>query len=244
MHIFYLYYPVIFTTMHFPNKWKVRYKYIILLLFLVRKKLPIHDSRPVHKGTEDCHPQFPKRSHTWYPPLGSPRGRKVPSQGLPVDFGGQGLLANKSNWNRKKSGRLFNMHQTQDHTEGASGNNRGIWPCQRVGKDLFRQNEKTYMVAIDYFSCYIEMSYHVASAKIFAQHVVPMGLLSDNGLQFAATQFKDFARQYDFTHMNSSPWHPQANGEAEPAVARALLKAYGKREETMQKCYSAIEPPL
>lgn len=42
--------------------------------------------------------------------------------------------------------------------------------------------------------------------------------MSDNGPQYACALFKDFASEYGFTHLTSSPRYPQGNGEAEWAV--------------------------
>lgn len=101
-------------------------------------------------------------------------------------------------------------------------------PWQRVGTDLFTWDKKTYLVVIDYFSRYIEVAHlHAASAEtvisalknIFARHGVPVVLMSDNGPQYASSLFADFASEYGFTHTTSSPRYPQANGEAERAVA-------------------------
>ena len=48
--------------------------------------------------------------------------------------------------------------------------------------------------------------------------VIPNTIVSDNGLQFIADNFKRFADKWDITHVTSSPKFPQSNGEAERAV--------------------------
>ena len=40
----------------------------------------------------------------------------------------------------------------------------------------------------------------------------------DNGLQYSADFFKEFATQYSFTHTTSSPQFPQVNRAAERAM--------------------------
>ena len=50
--------------------------------------------------------------------------------------------------------------------------------------------------------------------SIFSRHDLPQVVVSDNGPQY----FTEFAKQYDFTHITSSPQFPQANGAAERAV--------------------------
>ena len=55
----------------------------------------------------------------------------------------------------------------------------------------------------------------------FSVHGTPHTLLSDNATQYTSQHFKDFARQWDFTHVTSSPEFPQSNGLAERAVRSA-----------------------
>ena len=51
---------------------------------------------------------------------------------------------------------------------------------------------------------------------------------SDNGPQYNATQYKQFAQDWNFEHQTSSPYYPRSNGLAEKAVQivkRLLSKA-------------------
>ncbi|UYV67569.1 hypothetical protein LAZ67_5001246, partial [Cordylochernes scorpioides] len=98
-------------------------------------------------------------------------------------------------------------------------------PGQKIGMDLFKFENKWYLVVIDYYSRFPEMiqldrltaNVVVRSCKsIFARHGIPETVVSDNGTQFgAAREFANFARQYGFTHVTSSPRFPQSNGMAE-----------------------------
>ncbi|KAL6475040.1 hypothetical protein MHYP_G00160800 [Metynnis hypsauchen] len=101
-------------------------------------------------------------------------------------------------------------------------------PWQRVGTDLFFWEKKTYLLLVDYFSRYIEVAHlSVATAgtviaalkDVFSRHGIPETVISDNGPQYSCELFRDFAEEYGFTHCTSSPRYPQANGEAERAVA-------------------------
>ena len=52
-------------------------------------------------------------------------------------------------------------------------------------------------------------------------HGIPDTVISDNGPQYANQEFKEFARDWGFGHVTSSPIYPQANGEVERAVETA-----------------------
>ena len=54
--------------------------------------------------------------------------------------------------------------------------------------------------------------------SIFARHGIPDILISDNGSQYAAQEFTEFARSYKFQHITSLPNHSSGNSEAERAV--------------------------
>ncbi|UYV75013.1 K02A2.6-like [Cordylochernes scorpioides] len=106
-------------------------------------------------------------------------------------------------------------------------------PWQKIGMDLFKFENKWYLVVIDYYSRFPEViqldrltaSVVVRSCKsIFARHGIPETVVSDNGTQFgAAREFANFARQYGFTHVTSSPRFPQSNGMAEAGVTIAMM---------------------
>ena len=62
--------------------------------------------------------------------------------------------------------------------------------------------------------------------SIFARHGIPEILVSNNGTQYSSTLFQEFATEYGFTHLPSSPNYLQGNGTAERAVktVKGLLK--------------------
>ncbi|KAL8567087.1 hypothetical protein ACOMHN_027514 [Nucella lapillus] len=57
--------------------------------------------------------------------------------------------------------------------------------------------------------------------NIFAHHGVPETLVTDNGRQFTAAEFRTFTDSWGITHVTSSPYFAQSNGEAERAVKEA-----------------------
>lgn len=102
------------------------------------------------------------------------------------------------------------------------------YPWQRVATDLFIFKNMTYLLVVDYFSCYpvviklgnITTSTAVISAlkSIFSQFGIPETVMSDNGPQYASQEFCDFSHSYNFSHITSSPYYPQSNGLAERGV--------------------------
>lgn len=100
-------------------------------------------------------------------------------------------------------------------------------PWTRVGTDLFEFAKETYVIVVDYTSRWFEFrklaatsSLHVIAAiqAIFATHGIPKVVVSDNGPQYSCGEFENFARNWGFIHVTSSPRHPMSNGEAERAV--------------------------
>ena len=97
----------------------------------------------------------------------------------------------------------------------------------RRAADLCELNGHTYLVVVDYYSRYIEMA-KLPSTKattvikhlksIMARHGIFEVLMTDNGPQFANTEMNNFSRDYNFTHISSSPKFAQGNGMAENAV--------------------------
>ena len=62
----------------------------------------------------------------------------------------------------------------------------------------------------------------VAKMKdVFARFGFPQEIVSDNGPQFASSEFQSFVESNWITHIISSPFLPNANGEAERAVQTA-----------------------
>ncbi len=92
-------------------------------------------------------------------------------------------------------------------------------PWERIAIDFFTVDGKDYMVTVDYYSDFFELD-HMSSKdapavikrlkRHFARHGVP--LHSDNGPPFNSSAFAEFATEYTFTTVTSSPEYPQSNG--------------------------------
>ena len=101
------------------------------------------------------------------------------------------------------------------------------YPWQKIGTDLFFMNGANYLVAVNYFSRYLE----TIKLKSMTSGNIIEGLKSffpDTASQrlFSATmdhscEFAEFASLYNFQHVTSSPVFPQSNGQAERTVQTA-----------------------
>lgn len=125
-------------------------------------------------------------------------------------------------------------------------------PWQKVGMDLFEWSKKRYLLIIDYFSRFVEIAELKntlaedvirAVKETFARHGSAEIVVSDNGPQFSAQQFYQFAKDYQFTHITSSPRYPQANGEAERAV-RTIKDLWKKDDDHSRALLAYRATPL
>jgi transposase InsO family protein len=61
-----------------------------------------------------------------------------------------------------------------------------------------------------------ELDVELVITKAIEKHPgVSPRIISDNGPQFIAKDFKEFVRQYGLTHVRTSPYYPQSNGKLE-----------------------------
>ena len=109
-------------------------------------------------------------------------------------------------------------------------------PWQKVGTDIFYIEGRAYLVTVDYFSRYFEIDYlqddtkaSVVISKMkqhFARHGIPDSVISDNGPQYSSSEFRRFAKNWNFEHERIAPGNSKANGAAEAAVkiAKRLMK--------------------
>ena len=107
-------------------------------------------------------------------------------------------------------------------------------PWEKVGMDLFKLNNRDFLINVDHYSNYFEvdrLTSKTAKEKInktkanFARHGIPDQVFSDNGQPFSS-DFENFAVVYGFEHNTSSPNYPQSNGKVENTVktAKNLMK--------------------
>lgn len=106
-------------------------------------------------------------------------------------------------------------------------------PWQSVGADLFQWRNGDYLVLVDHFCTYIEVCNLTSSTTakqvidrckaVFPRFWCPEVLISDNGPHFSTHEFAQFATDFDFKHLTSSPRYPHSYGEAERAVKAIKL---------------------
>ena len=115
-------------------------------------------------------------------------------------------------------------------------------PWAKVGADLFELNNQHYLLIVDYFSNWPEISkLDTLSAKNvisymksqISRYEIPDELISDNGTQFACAEFAQLMKDYDIKHTTSSPYHPQANGASRKNCTNCQTRI-GEGERNLQ----------
>ena len=108
-------------------------------------------------------------------------------------------------------------------------------PWEKVGADIFQFDGKYFLLLVDYYSKFFEISLLSSTTgsgvimqmkSQFARHGIPKQLMSDNGPQFNCAEFANFADSWDFQHRTSSPRYPKSNGLAERTIqtVKGILK--------------------
>lgn len=104
-----------------------------------------------------------------------------------------------------------------------------ILPFNKIGTDICDFNGQSFLIIQDYFSKWLEIipiknknaTTLIKKFKVvFATHGIPKTIISDN-MSYNPVQFKDFAKQWNFQIVTSSPHYPRSNGQAERAVETA-----------------------
>ena len=92
------------------------------------------------------------------------------------------------------------------------------FPWQVISTDLFELEGKHYLLSVDYFSRYPEVTQlkTTTSAAVITQLKAVFGRLwileivrSDNGPQYSSLEFAQFANLYEFNYITSSPRFPK-----------------------------------
>ena len=108
-------------------------------------------------------------------------------------------------------------------------------PWAKVGADIFHLDGNDFLLLVDYYSKFPEiqplrdLTAHTVIEEmkgIFARNGIPDTLMTDNARQFKCAEFREFERQWEFTHITSSPMCPQSNGQVERCIqtVKSLMK--------------------
>ena len=113
-------------------------------------------------------------------------------------------------------------------------------------KDEWDKN--TYLLIVDYYPCWIEIAKLTGltansvinhTKSVFARYGIPETVVSDNGPQFSSDAYAQFAREYGFKHLTSSPNYPQGMGKLRGVFK--LLRIFCRKKMTHLACLS-IDP--
>ena len=101
-------------------------------------------------------------------------------------------------------------------------------PFQEVAADYCSYGGKQFLILVDCFTDWPEVipmgqntsTHHLIQTlrQTFTRTAIPDVLWSDCGPQFTANTFKNFTKQWGFSHLTSSPRYPQSNGKIEATV--------------------------
>ena len=111
------------------------------------------------------------------------------------------------------------------------------YPWQILGTDLFQLKDSYYLLNVDYYSKWVNVSklQDLSSKSVieefekqFADYGDAMVIRSDNGPQYSFREFREFVKQRSIRHVTSSAGFPRSNGQAERSIQtikRLMTKA-------------------
>lgn len=129
-------------------------------------------------------------------------------------------------------------------------------PWAKVAVDLFQLKDEQYLLLVDYYSKFFELvklrsttsEAVITSLKdIFSRQGIPNTIMSDCGPQFSSSSFKQFASEWNFVHITSSPHYPQSNGQIErtvQTVKRIMIKTSEDRSDYRLGLLEYLNTPI
>ena len=79
---------------------------------------------------------------------------------------------------------------------------------------------------------------------ISARHGIPETVFSDNGPQYSSAEFSNFAQEWGFSHVTSTPMYPQSNREAERTVQTMKNRLLTKAEDPHETLLAYRATPI
>lgn len=118
-------------------------------------------------------------------------------------------------------------------------------PWEKIAADVFHLKGKPFLLIVDYYSKYPEvlqltdmtaLSIIQKFKAVFTRHGIPDTLIADH-VPFASSEMAQFAADWGFHFIHSSPHFPQSNGMAERTIRtlKSVLKSAAR---------SGIDPHL
>ena len=107
-------------------------------------------------------------------------------------------------------------------------------PWSKLGMDIFAFRGRDYLLVVDYFSKYPDvskLSTKTVSCVIshlktcFARHGIPDTVIADN-MPFGSNEFSQFDEEWGFQVKTSSPHHASSNGQSEESSRRRTRYIY------------------
>ncbi|KAL1458772.1 hypothetical protein WDU94_008888 [Cyamophila willieti] len=107
---------------------------------------------------------------------------------------------------------------------------------EKIGVDLFEFNKKKYLLLVDYYSKFFELSILNNSnshsiitqfKSVFSRQGIPKQIVSDRGPPFDSMELRQFYKAWNIVHIQSSPYYPKSNGLVERTIGtvkRTLIK--------------------
>lgn len=134
-----------------------------------------------------------------------------------------------------------------------------VTPWTRVVTNIFYSYNKAYVVIIDYTTKYFDIhkldkndcKSRIVIKKIkntFTKFGFPQIVISDNGPEFASSEFKQFfAKDWDFKRITTSPNYSQSNGLVErniQTIKRTLIKSFESNQDPYLAMVALQTSPL
>lgn len=129
------------------------------------------------------------------------------------------------------------------------------FPFEIISMDIFeihiKGKNRRFLVTTDHFSDFFEIdevldltsrTTILICKRNFSRYGIPIKVITDGATNFSSSEFQKFSKEWEFTHVMSSPHYPQSNGKAESSVkiAKTLIKKSIDENEDFYKMLLAF----
>ena len=123
---------------------------------------------------------------------------------------------------------LCQRHLPSHSPEPILSKPRPTRPFQEIAADFCSYAGRDFLITVDCFTDWPDVTFMASNTttprlitalkQSFCRSAVPDIVWSDQGPQFTSKLFQDFAREWGFCHITSTPTYPQSNGKVEATV--------------------------